>query len=241
MNPQEKAANREAFRKMDTKGKIGYILSYYWLLILVGLSVTVILISTLYNQLTKKDPYLYAGFFNVSVGSDLEKYLGEDFIQSIGLKTSKNEIRFYQNLYVSDDVDTANHQYEYASRIKLMGSIASKQLDVVFMNKEAWDILSGSGYLLDIQEFLSDFADLSGKLTPYLRENEVILEDNAIEFNLSEAESYQAITQKVFNGLDASGISAMREAGFPEDVYLGIIANTPRLEGCAAYLGYLYR
>ena len=40
MNQQEKSANREAFRKMDTKGKISYILSYYWLLILVGLSVS---------------------------------------------------------------------------------------------------------------------------------------------------------------------------------------------------------
>ena len=240
MNPKEKAANREAFRKMDAKGKVNYILTYYWLIILVSLSALIILIYTIHNQLTKKEPYLYAGMLNVSIGSELEKYLGEDFIQSKGLNPAKNQVLFYQNLYVSDNADTTNHQYEYASRMKMMGAAASKQLDIVFMNREAWDILSGGEYLLDMKTFLSDHDDLSALLSPYLKENEVILEDNAIEFNLSEAESYQAVTEMVFNGLDASGITAIRQAGFPDDVFIGIIANTPRPDACAAYLRYLY-
>ena len=240
MNPKEKAANREAFRKMDVKGKIGYIFTYNWLIILVSIAAVIILISTVHHQLTKKDPYLYTGMLNIAIGSDLEKNLGEDFIRSEGLNPSKYEVLFYQNLYLSDNADTENHQYGYASRIKMMGSINNKQLDIVFMNKEAWDILSGNGYLLDIQDFLSNYADLSAQLAPYLRENEVILEDNAIEYNLAEAESYQAVTEMAANGLDTSGISAIKRAGFSNDVIIGIIANTPRPDACAAYLRYLY-
>ena len=70
-------------------------------------------------------------------------------------------------------------------------------------------------------------------------ENTVIVEDNALEVRLNEADTYQSVTKEVLNGVDLSGISLIRKAGFSDSIYLGIIANTPRLEACGGYLKYL--
>ena len=77
------------------------------------------------------------------------------------------------------------------------------------------------------------------RFAPYVTENLVILEDNAIEVNLGTAEEYTAVTQSVINALDLSRLPLFTAAGFSGDVYLGIIANTTRLSECADYLAFL--
>ena len=56
---------------------------------------------------------------------------------------------------------------------------------------------------------------------------------------MNEADEYREVTALKTNALNLSGISVIREAGFPDSVFLGIIANTPRLERCTDYLTYL--
>jgi hypothetical protein len=73
----------------------------------------------------------------------------------------------------------------------------------------------------------------------YITENLVILEDNAIDVNLGTAEEYTAVTESVPNALNLSELPLFTAAGFSGDVYLGIIANTPRLSECVEYLTFL--
>ena len=40
----------------------------------------------------------------------------------------------YSALYLSDDPEAENHEYAYASQLKLMGAINAGSLDVVLMN-----------------------------------------------------------------------------------------------------------
>ena len=41
------------------------------------------------------------------------------------------------------------------------------------------------------------------------------------------------------NALNASGAPLFQEAGFPEEVYLGVIVSTPRQAEAVGYLAYL--
>ena len=237
MGRDEKAV-REAFRRMGLKAKLGYILTYYWWAILLSVIAAVILGSMIYGQLTKKQMLLYVACLNVSAGGDLEESLRQGYLDFAGEDPKKTDVLLYRNMYISADPAEADHQMAYASRLKLMASINGKLLDLALMNREALEILSAAGYLLDLSEF-AEKGGIPEALQPYLTENVVVLEDNAIEYKLNEADEYHEVTAPAMNAIDLSDIPLIKDAGFPDSIYLGIIANTPRLERCTAYLEYL--
>ncbi len=237
MGRDEKAV-REAYRRMGLKAKLVYILTYYWWAILLGIIAAVILGSVIYGQLTKKQNLLYIACLNVSAGGELEESLRQGYLDFAGEDPKKTDVLLYRNMYISADPADADHQMAYASRLKLMATINGKLLDLVLMNREALEILSAAGYLLDLSEF-AERGGIPEALLPYLTENVVVLEDNAIEYNLNEADEYHEVTALRTNALDLSGIPVISGAGFPDSIFLGIIANTPRLERCTDYLKYL--
>ena len=221
MNPKEKAANKEAFHKMSLSGKLDYIRTYYWGLILLTASVLVIAGTALYHHFTQKEQILYIALLNVVVGNDLEELLHKDYLLSQNMNPQRQEILFYQNMYIDDNPTEQNHELAYASNLKLLATISNKKLDLVLMNRNAYDIISGSDYLLDLNELSAQDEAMFHELEPLLTENTVIIEDNAIEYNLSEADTYQAVTKEVLNGIDISGISVITGAGFSDNVYMG--------------------
>ena len=154
-------------------------------------------------------------------------------------------VYLYADLYLSQDADTVNQQYAYASKMKVMGAIEAKKLDMVIMNREGYDLLSSNGYLMDLTELLvekhglADNGRLAALAAPYLTENQVVLSDNLIEYQLNEAESHVAATEAVANGLLLTELPVMQRAGIIEPVYLGIIANSQRTDAAAAYMQYL--
>src|SRR5699024_3729453 len=130
------------------------------------------------------------------------------------------------------------HEYAYTSGLKLLAAINAKQLDLVLMNKEAYDLCSANGYLLDLAPG-SSFDNLPTDIQALITENLVIQEDNSIEFSLGGTDSYTAVTQTVANAWNVSSLPQFQQAGFSGDVYLGIIANTPRLEMARQYCAYV--
>ena len=236
---RDEKAVREAFRRMEPKEKLGYILSYYWWAILLAVFAAVILGSVIHGQLTKKQTVIYAACLNMAVGSDLEETLREGYLRFSGADPKKNDVLIYRNMYISEDPMEADHQVAYASRMKLMAVINGKLLDLVLMNREAYDVLSSADYLLDLKELSGQDEALYRELEPLMTENTVIIEDNAIDVNLNRADTYQAVTKEVLNGIDLSGTPVIRDAGFSDSVFLGIIANTPRIEKCLDYLRFL--
>ena len=223
-SPQERALRRDAFRKMNAREKLDYIFTYYKLPILLGVIALAVIGSAVHRQLTKKEAVLYAAFINVSVGESLEDTLTARFIARSGESVRKNEV---------------NHEYAYASRLKLLGAINARKLDLVLMNREGYDILSQNGYLMDLPELTAGNEALRQRLASYLTANTVILEDNAIEYNLNEAPSYESVTEDVVNALAVTDLPVFRAAGFPDAVYLGVIANSARTEWVLRYLDYL--
>ena len=230
---QEKAAYKAAFRAMSPAKKAEHIFTYYKWRIFLGLLLLIILVSILHRKLTQKEPVLYLAVINVALGEDVEKQLTEDFLAEAGFNSRRQEVYLYRDLYLSEDADTLNHQYAYASKVKLSGAISAGNLDLVLMNREAYDIFSRQGYLLEL-------TSLPDELSPFLTGNEVILSDNSVDYLLGNAEEEQVVTETVPNSVAGSSLPLFRDAGFDGDLYLGEVSNSPRQEEAAAYLRYLF-
>ena len=240
LSPEERADRRASFRQMGGAQKVDYLYTYYKLPILMVLIVLFLLGAGAQRLLTKKEVLLYTAYVNVSVSESLEQTLNTGFVSASGLDPQKYEVYVDHALYLSADPTAENHQYEYASQMKIMAAIASQQLDLVLMNQEAYDILSQSGYLRDLSTFLSQNKELDQQLKPYLTTNTVILEDNAIEYTLDEADTYQAVTEEVANGLNITQFPLLQASGgFSGTVYLGVMADGPRLSSALEYIEYL--
>lgn len=238
-SPEERAAVRRSFYKMNKKEKFEYILTYYKLPIFTAFVVLAVGISSLVHTLTRKEPVLYTGYVNTVFGEDMTQKLTDDFLNDIGLNMKKNEILVYKDLYIDEDASIADHQYVYASKMKILGAINAKQMDIVLMNDNAYSQMSSSGLLMDMNTVLKNDAQLYEDLSPYLTEGTVILEDNSIEFKLNEADTYEAVTEQQLNAVDVSEFPVFRNAGIDGNLYIGVIGNTPRIEKVQAFLAYL--
>lgn len=230
LTKEQKAAHRAAFRTMRPGEKLEYILEYYKWPILLTLLVLGILIWAAHRELIKKEPVLYMALANVTVGEDLEKTLTAGYLAASGHNPRRQEVQVYRDLYLSDAADVLNHEYAYASRIKLMGAVQMQKLDVVLMNREAYDLLSAQSYLLPLDD---------PALLPFLAANEVVLSDNDIEWELNEADTHDRVTETVHNAMALSDRPLFQAAGFEGDVYAGIIANTPRTDEALRFLRFI--
>lgn len=233
--------NDENLSKLHGKKKLQHIWAYYKLhLVILGIFLYVIAYS-LYGHFTYKETVLSAAFVNVSVGEELQTKLDADFLGSLNLRASKNKLDMYTGLYLTDDEMNEYHEYTYASRMKILASIGGESLDVAFMNKEAFDAFSQNGYLCDLEELLpQENPALYERMKPYLTDNIVILEDNSIDMVLDSSIDYEAATEQHLFGVDLSQAPPIRQAGFAEPVYWGIIANSPHKDMALTYLQYLF-
>jgi hypothetical protein len=233
LSEKEKAAHKAAFQAMSPAQKAEHIFTYHKWTILLVLLALIVLGSILHRQLTQKRPVLYLAVINTTFGEQVEKSLTEDFLAAAGGDTRREEVYLYRDLYLSEDADALNHEYAYASKVKLGGAISAEKLDLVLMNQEAYDIFSRQGYLLELTA-------LPDALSASLVENEVILSDNSVDYLLGNAAQEQVITKTVPNALAVSSLPLFRDAGFDGDLYLGIVSNSPRQEEAEAYFQYIF-
>ncbi len=230
----------DSLNTLHGRKKVQHILAYYKFPLAVLCIFLYLIGYHFYRSLTSRDALLYTALVNVIAGEDLTGQLGEEFTLSLGMDPDDYEIVLYAGLFLTDDELNAYHEYTYASRMKILASIEGKMMDVVLMNREAFDAFSQNGYLHDLDRFLSEHhPDLYESLKPALVKNIVILEDNAEDCVLDDSITYTAVTEEANFGLDLSETALIRQAGFEETVYLGIIANSPREDTVMAYLQYL--
>ncbi len=233
----ERAENREAFAKMNLPQRLDHIFEYYKFPLALALIAAVTLGSILYYRLTRREALLFVACANLSIGDTLDSALCDGYLRSVGADPGKKQVQLYRNLYLSQDASAQNHEYAYASRLKTLAAMANGQLDVMLMNREAYDIMSAGGYLLPLEGFLD--ADLRARVSDQLTENTVILEDNEIEHSLDERVPYQAKTEAVANGIRISAFPLFARAAFSGDVFLGVIGNTARGDAALRYIDYL--
>lgn len=229
-------------RTLHGRKKVQHILTYYKFLLLVIFIFIYFITYNIYRHITHKDVVLYTALVNVVAGDDLTGQLGGDFLDYLGTDTSRNVVKLYTDLYLTDDELSAYHEYTYASRIKILAILEGKSLDVILMNQEAFDAFSQNGYLYDLEQLFSERDPaLYEQIKSDLSYNIVILEDNTNDRILDNSIPYSALTEEHPFGLDISHTPFIRQSGFEENVYLGVAANSPRLDTVSEYLKYLYR
>lgn len=238
---REEQASLKTLQGLHGKKKIQYIWDYFKLpLAVLGIFLYVI-IYIAYRHFTYQDPVLYTALVNVNAGENLTRQLSEDFLGVMGINTYQNKLYLYSGLYLTGDENNAYDEYTYASRMKILASIDGELLDVVLMDQEAFDAFSQNGYLCNIDDLLRAEAPAFYKdVEPFIVENTFITEDNSFELQFDSSTPYSSITEEYPMGLDISQTDFMKQAGFPETVYLGIIANSPRKDTALAYLQYLF-
>ncbi len=236
-----KIIRNEKLKTLKGKKKIQYIWDYYKLpLVILGILLYIFGYIS-YNRFSYKDTILYMALVNVNAGETLTKELSTDFLDYQNLNPSKNKLELYTGLYLTDNEQSDYYPYTYASRIKILATIDGKLLDVVLMNKEAFDAFSQNGYLYDLEELLCQTDSLLyHTVQSDLATNIFILEDNAAECQLDPSVSYYALTEEHYYGMDLSRTEFIGSAGFKEPVYLGIIANSPHVDTAIAYIKYLF-
>ena len=195
----------------DLKGypfrvKLQYIWDYYKLPLAILIIILAVFISVMYRHLTAKTPVLYLAALNVVTGNTLTEALTDGFLRNEKKNPKKEEVLYYQNLYLTDDTSDPDYSYAYASEIKLLSTIEAQKLDVVITDKKSYVALAEHGYLYDLQELFADVIPEEARLS----------------------------------GI-ASASQLFQDAGFPEDLYIGIIRNTPRLETAKDFLAYCFQ
>ena len=231
---------KEYWKTLHGKQKVQYVWEYYKFPITVCLIFLYIIGYNIYGHFSKKDIILYTGLVNVSISDQVNRELSDDFLEFMDENISKKDVQLYTGLYLTTDPNNPNYEYTYASRIKILASIDAEQLDVVLMNKEAFDAFSQNGYLYNIEELLKDSApDMLDELKPYLITNTSILEDNSEEMLADDSLSYEAVTEEFPMGLDVSQRGLFKQAGFEDTVYLGVIANSTHMDMAVEYIKYL--
>ena len=236
LSEKEKKGNREAFAKMSLGEKISYLFTYYKFPFFTGVIAVLFLIVTGVHELTKKEQVFYLACVNTAFGDTLNSELTDGFLKYLELDPKKTEVIEYRDLYISEDASAENHEYAYASKMKIIGAISARKMDAVLMNREAWEEMSQSGFLKDLTTL---DPELVKEIEPYAETNEVIIDDNAVEYRLNEAEEYVYTSEQVLNGIRVNSFPIFQKAGIEGDVYLGIIENTIHPRRSSAFVTFV--
>ncbi|MGL5258558.1 MAG: hypothetical protein ACRC7V_00470 [Lachnospiraceae bacterium] len=165
------------FYKLSRKAKIQYIYDYYKFPIILFAIIIYIIVYILYGHFTKKENYLYIGLVNVSMSDGTSEQLFDTYLISQNIDITNNQIVTYENLYLSSDPSTEDLQFAYTSSTRILAAIESKQLDLVFLNEEAFIQFEKKGYLYDLSLLLENNLSTSDSVYAIDVSNSLIIKD----------------------------------------------------------------
>ncbi|MDO4622247.1 MAG: hypothetical protein Q4B22_04765 [Eubacteriales bacterium] len=208
----------------SSKQKLQYIWDYYKLPLFAAVILLYVLGSLFYGRLTRKEIVLYTALINVEPSSALVQQLTDHYLadeisgdSAATSRASRQEVYLYQNLFLSA-ADNADPQYTAASRMKILAAIDAEELDVIVTSREVMDAFAEKEYLYDLTELV----------------------DADVRSNQSTLYRYDSASSDRILGLHISEDSILEPSRYDQDLYVGILVNTPRIEQASAYLKYLY-
>ena len=236
---------KEIWKQLSFSGKIQYLWDYYKLEFVIAAVLVYIAGFFLHGALARKEPVLYAAMVNVAASPQLEQSLTDGYLNDRRIDVRRNPLTLYKNLYLTDNPSSDTFAYSQASQMKILGALESQELDIVFMDKEAFDAFAQNGFLYDMAELFREggdrFRDLAERAADDFVMNMEIKEDNAKEVALDPSLEYRSVTAEFEMGIDLSDSSFFGDSGFSEPVYLGVLKNTPRRDAVLDYIRYLYQ
>jgi len=228
---------REVWKSLRGTAKIQFLWDYFKLPLFLICVLIYVICYLVFRSLHAETPQLYLAYVNLEAGETLNRHLTEDFIAALHPNERHSVVKVLDHLALTENLQQVDGSYVYASQMKILSAIESQILDIVLMNQEAFDAFSQNGFLCDLDTF-SETYDLA-ELKPYFVENIEILSDNATDVLLDPSVDYQSETVSYPMAINISSFPYIQEAGFPDDVFLGVIANTTRGRNAASFITYL--
>ena len=207
----EKLNYRPDWKSMSPGDRASYIWTYYKIPIIIGVVILYFIGYLIVQWATRTNEILYAGSVNLVLSEEQRRALTDEYTSNPAFGFGKRDRVSFTDLgFISDDPNSWMSPVANVTQVKLLASIAADQLDVVFMNQEAFDLFCANEALLDLKG-LADWESGGGEsaLTP-----------NGL-------------------GIDMTGIPLFQGAGFDGPVYAGILEQTSRVDESVAYLQYV--
>lgn len=227
------------WKSLTFKQKVWQVWDYYKLPIFIGFVFLYMLGYTIYRHETVKDIVFYSALINVAPGDALTAQLSTGFQDTLDIDPKKEEVHLYTGLYLTDNTASEMYQYSYSSQMKILAAINAQQLDVVLMDKEAFDAFSQNDYLYPMDELAAAYPQYKDLITANMVDNLVILEHNALEVALDPSAEYHSVTETHPLALDLSKQGLFTQVQLSGTVYLGILRNAPHLDTCMKYIDYI--
>ncbi len=140
------------FHEMDKGQKLQYIWDYYKLPIFGVLLLLYIAGYGIFRYATRTEPILYTALVNVGGSIAEDGTLTTDFLAVKNNSATGEELSdragvvLLKNLYLTADITSEQYAYSEASEVKILSMIEAKKLDVVIVNKEAYDAFTKQGF-----------------------------------------------------------------------------------------------
>ena len=142
------ASEKEKIRYLDTKGKLSYVLRYYWLWILgIGGGLFMLCYILFHVFFAIKEYAFYGIFANTSVSADMESELRHDFVEYAGYDTKQKKVEMNTTSYFDPSVKGGTNNSYYQMFVTVT---EAKELDVLVMGTEGLRGIGSSGRLLDL-------------------------------------------------------------------------------------------
>ena len=143
-------------KSMTKKERAGYIWDYYKWFIIGGIVAIIVIVSTVRNFLSQKDPVFEFVALNCE-NFTLTSEQFDEYLTMKGYDTSKEEVTVVNTILISDNAYTGDIDANaYASTMQLAAMFAAQEVDILIGRGQAYSVHANEGALLDLREYLSD-------------------------------------------------------------------------------------
>jgi hypothetical protein len=233
------------FRKLKNEGwkaKVSYILTYYWIPIVVILVLLAVLISQVIHFATKKEVALSGHWINaVFEQADSEKFLA-DATAELGIDSNTCKIAFSNSLLTDGDKHS-----EVATHQLIAAKIASQSLDFLVADTQFLVQYAYDESFCDLRTVLSTQQIQS--LSPYFLYVDQSLIGSAVTTNTLPSQFPDPTAPEKMKKPVPFAIQIPKGSAFDQVYYghtkkpaaIAILCNAPNMDATGQFIGLLFK
>lgn len=226
MLKEEKAIEKESFKKLSTKKKIEHIKEYYTIHI-VSVIIGIIVIYSFVNIWVinpVKKPFVNITFLGQVVDHEKVDQLERELIEKFPQYTNDKETILVDGLSFGDGKDP---NVTMAMQTRLSAGIQTKEIDIIVADSEVIKQYGEMGTFMDLEKV-------------FTKEELKKIDYDKVKF--SEIENLEDDQVKVleprYYGIDISSIEKLNKLIEGDNVVAAIVANSDRLQETKEVLNY---
>lgn len=239
-------SEKEKTAYLDLRGKIDYVLRYYWLWILgIGGGLFLICYILSHTLFSVKDYWFYAIYVNTTAPAGNGSQLWKDFTEYAGFDTRQKKVEMNGASFFDPTIKGGTNNSYYQMYVAVT---EARDLDVLVMKSEGLRAVGSSGRLLDLNDekaasILNKYGDRLIFCVPNDEEYSMgEMEDTEAESSGELSGSARYPNGEVPVGIDISdSLLVTKYHLYDDSCALGISAYTQRPESAELFLDYILK